>query len=139
MSDYLVRKFYYGGFMGHVEDTLANFTAEFIGWTDDPGVGIFKCSDGRFRTIPEYAIAGDLPQIPKIDPERVITQGLLTDDEHPGYASVEEILELHEKCIRGQIGSVGGFFAAMAGVFSDEELDEELEEWEAYLEETDGE
>jgi hypothetical protein len=56
---YKVRNFTYNGFMGKCDKGYAPYTAEFTKWSDDPGVAEFKCSDGKTRLIPTFAIEGD--------------------------------------------------------------------------------
>ena len=51
-----VKRYVYNGFMGHELDGLTNYSARFIGWTYDPGVGVFRCSDGTERAIPTFAL-----------------------------------------------------------------------------------
>lgn len=51
-----VRKFSYNGFSGKLYDEIADYTAEFIRWTSDPGITVCKCSDGEERNIPTFAL-----------------------------------------------------------------------------------
>lgn len=51
-----VQNFEYNGFYGQSKDGLADYYAEFIEWTSDPGVGRFRCSDGVERIIPTFAL-----------------------------------------------------------------------------------
>jgi len=53
---YKVHNFTYNGFCGKVEESLTAYEADFIKWTNDPGVGIFKCTDNIQRIIPTFAI-----------------------------------------------------------------------------------
>jgi len=56
-TSYQVFEFTYNGFCGNLnEEVIMDYTAEFIEWTVDPGVAKFKCSDGRERYIPTFAI-----------------------------------------------------------------------------------
>ena len=51
-----VRNFTYNGFVGRLEKGFAPYTAEFITWTEDPGIMRMQCSDGKERFIPSFAI-----------------------------------------------------------------------------------
>ena len=62
-----VGNFTYNGFCGQHLPGKAPYTATFIRWTDDPGVAIFLCSDGKERLIPTFAIIGDTSGLPKQD------------------------------------------------------------------------
>lgn len=53
-----VLNFTYNGIFGHIKPGFASYTAEFLKWTDDPGVAIFKCSDGKDRPMPTFAVVG---------------------------------------------------------------------------------
>ncbi|MCK5615306.1 hypothetical protein KAR91_76285 [Candidatus Pacearchaeota archaeon] len=78
-TTYPIKKFEYNGFHGQIfynegkdgvyTPILAPYTAHFLHWTSDPGIGLFKCSDGRNRIIPTFAIMDfstrDLPAQPK--------------------------------------------------------------------------
>jgi hypothetical protein len=61
-----IRNFHYDGIGGSREPGYAPYTAEFIRWTSDPGIAEMKCSDGRIRLIPGWAIDSqyDLPPMP---------------------------------------------------------------------------
>jgi len=50
-----VRNFSYNGLTGKLLEGVAEFTAEFIKWSDDPGIAICSCSDGVERLIPTFA------------------------------------------------------------------------------------
>lgn len=54
-----VRNFDYDGFGGQLLEGDAPYTAELIEWTLDPGVGRFRCSDGKERLIPTFALPAD--------------------------------------------------------------------------------
>lgn len=66
-----VQRFEYSGFSGITRDGLTDYSARFIEWTPDPGVGLFQCSDGPKRLIPTFALLGRkkhfklLPKQPK--------------------------------------------------------------------------
>jgi len=71
--DKRVENFKYNGFMVESREGYAPYTADtFIGWTNDPGVGEFKCSDGKERRIPSCQISTEyrksLPPRPKLNP-----------------------------------------------------------------------
>ena len=54
-----VERFRYNGFCGEgMAPEDAGYTAKFVRWTIDPGIGIFICSDGKYRLIPTYAVKG---------------------------------------------------------------------------------
>ena len=53
-----IRKFKYNGFSGRINSGLAKYTAEFKEWTQDPGVAVCACSDGKERLIPSFAFVG---------------------------------------------------------------------------------
>ncbi len=53
-----VRKFSYNGFFGKLESEFAPYKARFIKWSGDPGVAVMKCSDGKKRLIPTFAMPG---------------------------------------------------------------------------------
>lgn len=64
---FAVKNFEYNGFMGEVLPGYAFYTAEFVEWTRDPGVAQFRCSDGKTRLIPTFALDGDISKLPKQD------------------------------------------------------------------------
>ena len=53
-----VHNFTYNGFCGKTEDGYAAYTADFKEWTEDPGIAMCICSDGKERRIPTYALEG---------------------------------------------------------------------------------
>lgn len=53
---YQVCNFEYNGFYGRVKEGVAAYTAVFVKWTGDAGVGVFLCSDGKERWIPTFAL-----------------------------------------------------------------------------------
>jgi hypothetical protein len=55
-----VRHFSYNGFSGTLSGGYANYTAEFLKWTSDPGIAECKCSDGQIRRIPSFALDGKI-------------------------------------------------------------------------------
>jgi len=55
---YKVRNFKYNGFSGRELDGYAAYKAQFIKWTNDPGIAICLCSDGKKRFIPTFALEG---------------------------------------------------------------------------------
>ena len=44
------------GFCGKRNKGYAKYTAEFKKWTEDPGVAVCICSDGKERLIPSFAL-----------------------------------------------------------------------------------
>ncbi len=62
-----IRNFRYNGFYGEYLPGEAPYTAMFAEWTKDPGVAIFKCSDGQKRLIPTFALIGDRKGLPEQD------------------------------------------------------------------------
>jgi hypothetical protein len=71
-----VKNFTYNGFCGTELSGTAPYKAEFKEWTDDPGIAIFHCSDGKERHIPTFAIVGDKSVIPKQFYENKIIFGM---------------------------------------------------------------
>ena len=53
-----VKRYIYNGFFVRTLDGITNFTASFVKWTNDPGVAVCKCSDGKQRNIPTCALSG---------------------------------------------------------------------------------
>ena len=49
---YQVIKFKYNGFGVTFLTGYATYTAEFKQWTNDPGIALCTCSDGKERLIP---------------------------------------------------------------------------------------
>ena len=47
-----------------MEEGFAPYTCAFIEYTNDPGIAMYKCSDGKNRRIPGWAIPGHLPPQP---------------------------------------------------------------------------
>lgn len=67
---YKVEKFLYNGFMvsyprGAKAGDETKYTAEFIEWTNDPGICECKCSDGKNRLIPSCCLIGDKSELPQ--------------------------------------------------------------------------
>jgi hypothetical protein len=52
MKKLKVENFYYNGIFVSPEKGYASYTATFEKWTNDPGVALFLCSDGKERLIP---------------------------------------------------------------------------------------
>jgi hypothetical protein len=50
-----IKNFVYDGIGGKSLPGNAPYTVEFISWTDDPGMFLGKCSDGKERLIPAWA------------------------------------------------------------------------------------
>jgi len=63
----------YNGFSGSLKEGMAPFTGQFVRWTADPGVAEIRCSDGKTRYIPSYAIHGHKP--PEPDYEKMKKNG----------------------------------------------------------------
>jgi hypothetical protein len=55
---YLVRHYDYNGFYVKCLGKMTLFTATFKEWTNDPGIGLFECSDNVDRLIPSCALKG---------------------------------------------------------------------------------
>lgn len=53
-----VLRFVYNGFSGNLTGGYAKYTAEFLSWTEDPGIARCNCSDGKERRIPTFALEG---------------------------------------------------------------------------------
>lgn len=60
-----VEKFSYNGFFVKLLGETAPYTVTFVKWANDPGVGVFDCSDGEQRYIPTIALNGDLSTLPE--------------------------------------------------------------------------
>lgn len=54
----VVKNFTYDGFAGRLTGGEAGYMAVFKEWTDDPGVAVCKCTDGKERLIPTFALDG---------------------------------------------------------------------------------
>ena len=68
-----VENFNYDGFGIETMKGFAKYTVkDFVEWTNDPGIGKFKCSDGKERLIPECQLTREyvksLSARPKLDP-----------------------------------------------------------------------
>lgn len=68
---------YNGFFVDHPrgDKVIADYTAEFVEWTNDPGIGVFKCSDNRERLIPSCSLIGDLSSLPEQSMENKVFFG----------------------------------------------------------------
>ena len=64
---YQVIKFKYNGFSVTFLTGYATYTAEFKQWTNDPGIALCTCSDGKERLIPSCCLEGDKEILPKQD------------------------------------------------------------------------
>jgi len=53
---YDVDNFEYNGFCGKTTEGIAPYKVIFKKWTNDPGIGVFECSDNKERLIPTFAI-----------------------------------------------------------------------------------
>ena len=56
--EYSVKSFIYNGFSVQMGKEPVNYTAEFVAWTQDPGIAVCKCSDGEERLIPFCCLIG---------------------------------------------------------------------------------
>lgn len=65
---YKVQNFSYNSFYGELLPNMASYRAQFKRWTNDPGIGVFECSDGKERLLPTFALKG-LKESPL--PERI--------------------------------------------------------------------
>jgi hypothetical protein len=63
--EYQVENFKYNGFCVFSEPGVANYTAKFKEWTNDPGIAVFICSDGIERKIPTCCLIGDDIELPE--------------------------------------------------------------------------
>lgn len=71
--DYSVQNFVYNGFFVQLLQNKAKYTVDsLINWTNDPGIGLFLCSDKKERLIPTCCLSKDFLQTqktrPKLDP-----------------------------------------------------------------------
>jgi hypothetical protein len=79
---YNVLNFSYDGIFVRPKAGLATYTAEFVKWTDDPGIAIFKCSDGKDRKLPACQIQDfDI----KRHPEQILPQRRLDERKACGF------------------------------------------------------
>ena len=63
-----VEQFTYNGFMVSTNNKKlikTNYTADFIKWTEDPGIAECQCSDGKIRYIPSCCLIGNKESLPK--------------------------------------------------------------------------
>lgn len=68
-----VFNFVYNGFFGRNTGGYAEYTAEFVEWTKDPGITKCKCSDGEERLIPSFALENfDCASVPKQEYENAM-------------------------------------------------------------------
>ena len=68
-----VENFNYNGFMTIPLEGFASYEVEeFIEWTNDPGIGRFKCSNGEIKLIPSCQLTREyvksLPEPPELKP-----------------------------------------------------------------------
>lgn len=54
-----VENFVYNGFIVQSKKGKAKYTATFKEWTNDPGIALYACSDGKDRLIPSCCLIGD--------------------------------------------------------------------------------
>lgn len=73
---YQVEKFKYNGFSVQPPrggwGQIADYTAEFKEWTNDPGIVKCNCSDGQERLIPSCCLKGDIPLPEQIFESKVL-------------------------------------------------------------------
>lgn len=72
-SEKHVENFSYDGFGVSIQKGFSKWTiTQFNGWTMDPGIGRFTCSDGQERLIPSCQLHPNyyksLPKRPKLEP-----------------------------------------------------------------------
>lgn len=69
MKTFNVEKFLYNGFCVNPPKggwgQIVEYTADFIEWTNDPGIAKCKCSDGQERLIPSCCLKGDKSNLPQ--------------------------------------------------------------------------
>ena len=76
-----VTNFKYNGFFVQPLEGYAKYElTELVEWTNDPGVGIFKCTDGRKRLIPTCEIVSkefldSLPPRPELESNAIGGKG----------------------------------------------------------------
>ena len=60
-SIYHVEAFHYNGYMVTPKPGFTDYQVKsFIAWTNDPGIGLFKCADkNKLRTIPSCQLHPD--------------------------------------------------------------------------------
>lgn len=56
-----VRNFIYNGMFVNELPGFADYSAEFVEWSKDPGMALMNCSDGKQRLIPSFCVDEDLP------------------------------------------------------------------------------
>lgn len=67
MKHFKVENFNYNGIVVTSRKGEASYTAQFKEWTNDPGILIGICSDGKERLIPSCCLIGDRSELPKQD------------------------------------------------------------------------
>jgi hypothetical protein len=75
---YQVENFKYNGFMIKPEKGIANYTATFKNWTNDPGIVNCLCSDGKERLIPSCCLIGDKSNLPSQDMSNKVIFGVIS-------------------------------------------------------------
>lgn len=90
-----IYEFSYDGFGGTCnEEKIMDYDVEPIAWTKDPGIFYAKCSDGYYRFIPTYAIAGGKPkEWPEQDLTDAIFFGMPSSSETPEYKVMDGYLD----------------------------------------------
>ena len=74
-----VENFKYNGFSVQSKPGIANYTAKFKNWTNDPGIALCECSDSKERLIPSCCLIGDKTNLPKQDMSNKVYFGNLSN------------------------------------------------------------
>lgn len=74
-----VENFKYNGFSVQSKPGIANYTANFKNWTNDPGIALCECSDNKERLIPSCCLIGDKNILPKQDMSNKVYFGNLSN------------------------------------------------------------
>lgn len=67
-----VENFIYNGFYVASKPGKAEYRADFIKWTPDPGIALCKCSDSKVRKIPSCCLIGNKDVLPEQEKTGVI-------------------------------------------------------------------
>lgn len=90
-----VKNFSYNGFACTKLGGYAGYTADFKCWTEDPGIAICSCSDGKERLIPSCCLDGfktsDYPKQDTENKEFYIGEPCRSDDKEPSRVSPEKV------------------------------------------------
>lgn len=74
---YEVENFTYNGFMVKSRKGKAKYKAEFVSWTNDPGIALCNCTDGEKRLIPSCCLIGSTKNGKSLLPIRTENNNLL--------------------------------------------------------------